>query len=124
MAKVLGGWQAVLLKMAGCATSNLFGLRFSVVVIVVGLGAMWPSTATAETVTVKYRGPVDLAPFACEWITRSSVVQRLCYDLRERYIIVNLTGTYYHYCEVVPGRGEAVCMRRTPVRALAANRKM
>jgi hypothetical protein len=27
-------------------------------------------------------------------------VKRLCYDPRERYVIVNLTGTYYHYCEV------------------------
>lgn len=57
---------------------------------------------TAETVNVKYRGPVDLAPFSCEQITRSSVVKRLCYDRRERYVIVNLTGTYYHYCEVPP----------------------
>jgi hypothetical protein len=57
---------------------------------------------TAETVNVKYRGPVDLSPFSCEQITRSSLVKRLCYDRRERYVIVNLTGTYYHYCEVPP----------------------
>lgn len=54
----------------------------------------------AETVNVKYRGLVDLSPFSCEQITRSSLVKRLCYDRRERYVIVNLTGTYYHYCEV------------------------
>ena len=102
MAKVLGGRQAVSPRMAGVATRNLLALCFSVAVIVVGIGATWPSNATAETVIVKYRGPVDLAPFACEWITRSSVVQRLCYDRREQYVIVNLTGTYYHYCEVPP----------------------
>jgi hypothetical protein len=68
--------------------------------IAAGLGATWPSPAAAETVIVKYRGPVELSPFACEWVTRSSVVQRLCYDLREQYVIVNLTGTYYHHCEV------------------------
>lgn len=55
-----------------------------------------------EKVFVKYRGMVDLAPFACETITRSSLVQRLCYDAIERYVIVLLTGTYYHYCEVPP----------------------
>ncbi len=81
---------------------SLSALFFSASVIVAAFGATWPSTATAETVVVKYRGPVDLSPFACEWITRSSVVQRLCYDLRERYVIVNLNGTYYHYCEVPP----------------------
>ena len=58
--------------------------------------------ASAESVFVKYRGPVDLAPFSCEWVTRSSLVQRLCYDPREQYVIVNLTGTYYHYCEIPP----------------------
>jgi KTSC domain len=69
------------------------------------LGIVWLLFATsgsAEIVIVKYRGPVDLSHFACEQITRSSVVKRLCYDSRERYVIVNLTGTYYHYCEVPP----------------------
>jgi len=56
-----------------------------------------------EIVYVKYRGPVNLAPFNCEWVTRSSVVERLCYDPKEQYVIVNLGGTYYHYCEVPSG---------------------
>lgn len=64
-------------------------------------GTVAPSAfAAAETVYVKYRGQVDLSPFACEWIERSSVVKRLCYDAKEKYVVVNLTGTYYHYCEV------------------------
>jgi uncharacterized membrane protein len=54
----------------------------------------------AETVIVKYRGTVDLSHFNCQTVTRSSLVKRLCYDPKERYVIVNLTGTYYHYCEV------------------------
>ncbi len=73
-----------------------------VVSIVACIGIMWPDLVIAETAIVKYRGPVDLTPFACEWVTRSSVVQRLCYDPREEYVIVNLAGTYYHYCEVPP----------------------
>jgi hypothetical protein len=56
-------------------------------------------TAAAEVVHVKYRGSVDLAPFACEWTPRSSVVKRLCYA-KERYVVVNLTGMHYHYGEV------------------------
>ena len=69
--------------------------------LVIGLCAALPAQA-GEVVMVKYRGPVDLAPFACEFVQRSSLVQRLCYDARERYVIVNLSGTYYHYCEVPP----------------------
>ena len=56
--------------------------------------------AQAETVMVKYRGPVDLAPFGCESTPQSSLVKRLCYDAKERYVLVNLQGTWYHYCEV------------------------
>lgn len=62
--------------------------------------AALPISANAETVYVKYRGSVDLAPFECERISRSSVVKRLCYDPREQYAVVNLSGTYYHYCGV------------------------
>jgi len=69
------------------------------VTLAVSFVAAMPVQA-GEVVMVKYRGPVDLAPFACEFVQRSSLVQRLCYDSREQYVIVNLTGTYYHYCEV------------------------
>lgn len=62
-----------------------------------------PNLVIAESVYVKYRGEVDLAPFACEWVSRSSVFKRLCYDQKEQYVIVQLTGTYYHYCEVPSG---------------------
>lgn len=62
-----------------------------------------PPASVAETVYVKYRGPVDLAPFKCSWIFRSSLVNRLCYDPKEQYVIVKLQKTYYHYCEVPPG---------------------
>ncbi len=60
-------------------------------------------TARAETVNVKYRGPVDLAPFKCEAITRSSLVERVCYDRRESFMIIRLKGTYYHHCEIDAG---------------------
>ena len=62
------------------------------------LGAV--QAAFAETVFVKYRGPVDLKPFACQWTGRSSFIERLCYDKKEHYVLVNLKGTYYHYCGI------------------------
>jgi hypothetical protein len=61
---------------------------------------LFPHIAQAETVNVKYRGPVDLKPFACEQVSRSSFIQRVCYDRREQYMVLNLSGTYYHYCEI------------------------
>ncbi|RYH52567.1 MAG: KTSC domain-containing protein, partial [Alcaligenaceae bacterium] len=54
----------------------------------------------AEKVMVKYRGQVDLAPFTCEDSPQSSLVKRLCYDAKQQYVLVNLQGTWYHYCEV------------------------
>ena len=62
------------------------------------------SSALAESIYVKFRGNLDLAPFKCESVNRSSVVKRLCYDSKEQYAIVNLKGTYYHYCEI-PSKG-------------------
>jgi hypothetical protein len=54
----------------------------------------------AETVDVKYRGLVDLRTFACSDITRSSFIERVCYDKAQSYMLINLRGTYYHYCEL------------------------
>ena len=54
----------------------------------------------AETVNVKYRGVVDLAPFQCESVSRSSFVTRVCYDRKEQYMVIGLQSTYYHYCEI------------------------
>lgn len=56
--------------------------------------------ASAETVNVKYRGPVDLAPFKCLPIDRSSFIRRVCYDQKNSYMIVKLNDTYYHYCDI------------------------
>lgn len=62
--------------------------------------AVTASHATAETVMVKYRGPVPLDNFRCQVITRSSLVNRVCYDAAQAYMVIALNGTYYHYCEI------------------------
>src|SRR6516164_1316280 len=54
----------------------------------------------SETVDVKYRGPVDLAAFKCDAISRSSFIRRVCYDQNNNYMIVELKDTYYHYCDI------------------------
>jgi hypothetical protein len=59
--------------------------------------------AAGEAVIVKYRGPVDLAPFKCDTITRSSFIRRVCYDAENAYMLINLRGTWYHYCKIDSG---------------------
>ncbi len=68
--------------------------------IVTALVLLVTTPATSETVDVKYRGIVDLMPFACTDTPRSSFVQRVCYDKAQSYMLINLRGTYYHYCEL------------------------
>jgi hypothetical protein len=60
-------------------------------------GASW---ADAETVDVDRRGAVDLAPFACQDVTRSSLVSRVCYDAANRVMIVQANAAWSQYCDV------------------------
>jgi hypothetical protein len=66
--------------------------------LLIGLaGASWTE---AETIDVEHRGAVDLKPFACHDITRSSIINRVCYDAANRYMIVQLNAIYSQYCEM------------------------
>ena len=81
---------------------------FSRALLVAGLCAAISIAAAAETVTVKYRGPVPLDTFQCATIDRSSLVQRVCYDAAQQYMVILLKGTYYHYCEIGQGTVDAL----------------
>jgi len=56
--------------------------------------------AEAETVNVEGRGAVDLTPFVCQDITRSSIVNRVCYDAAKQTMIVQAKTAYSQYCDV------------------------
>ena len=56
--------------------------------------------AAAETVQVKYHGLVSLDAFACADVKEGSDVSRICYDKAERYMVIRLKTTYYHYCDI------------------------
>jgi hypothetical protein len=58
--------------------------------------------AAAEAVDVKYVGRVDLAEFQCEPISRSSFINRVCYDQETERLVIQLRATYYQYCSVPP----------------------
>jgi KTSC domain len=60
-------------------------------------GAGW---ADAETVSVEGRGAVHLKPFACQDVTRSSLVSRVCYDAPNQTMIVQVKTAYSQYCDV------------------------
>ena len=69
-------------------------ISFAVYAFLCGVGI-----AQAETIFVKYRGMVDLHEFSCT-NTESSFVHRICYKKADKYLIVLLSDTYYHYCQV------------------------
>jgi hypothetical protein len=54
----------------------------------------------AETVEVKDRGTVDLKSFDCRDITRSSLINRVCYDAGDRRMLVQRYASYQQYCDV------------------------
>jgi len=73
--------------------------------VVIGCALVAASgAAMAERVYVKAHGEVDLAPFQCESIParNSPNVRRICYDADRQYVLVSLSGVWYHYCGVPP----------------------
>ena len=56
----------------------------------------------SETVDVGSRGIVDLRTFECRDISRSTIIQRVCYDKAQRYLIVGIRGSYDQYCGFPP----------------------
>ena len=55
----------------------------------------------------QYRGVVDLRPFECADTPRSSLIQRVCYDKAQSYMLINLKGANYHHCELPPATFDA-----------------
>ena len=54
----------------------------------------------AESIDVRYRGPVNLKSFDCQDITRSSLIERVCYDEANRYMVVRRNAVHGQYCEL------------------------
>lgn len=71
-------------------------MRFFILILLVSACRL----VSAETVQVKYHGTVSLDSFACADVKEGSDVNRICYDAPERYMVIRLKTTYYHYCEI------------------------
>ncbi len=67
--------------------SSSAGLRRIDKLFAVAMLSCLATSAIAETVDVKYRGPVDLKTFACT-DTVSSFVNRVCYDKANAYMLI------------------------------------
>ena len=62
----------------------------------------------SEMIDVGRRENVDLNNFECRDITRSSIVQRVCYDHAQRHLIVAVRGAYDQYCDLPAATFEAL----------------
>lgn len=68
-------------------------LKILVISILLSISSLW-------AVEVKYHGNVDVSTFDNLHLKPSSFVKEIYYKKSEKYLIVNLKGTYYHYCRI------------------------
>jgi hypothetical protein len=54
----------------------------------------------SETIETAEHRPIDLATFECRDISRSTVLQRVCYDHAQQNLVVSVDGRYDRYCGV------------------------
>jgi hypothetical protein len=54
----------------------------------------------SETIETAEHRPIDLATFECRDISRSTVLQRVCYDRAQQALVVAVNGAYDRYCGV------------------------
>jgi hypothetical protein len=54
----------------------------------------------AESVDVRDFGSVNLKSFNCQEITRSSLIERVCYDEANRHMVIRRNAVYDQYCEL------------------------
>ncbi|SDH35409.1 KTSC domain-containing protein [Bradyrhizobium sp. Rc2d] len=82
------------------------------VIVVRTLALLLAQLATApivsETVETGERRLVDLGTFECRDITRSTVLQRVCYDRAQQNLVVANNGAYDRYCGVTPDTVESL----------------
>ncbi|KYG99379.1 KTSC domain-containing protein [Bradyrhizobium sp. DOA1] len=68
--------------------------------LVLLLAQLAATPIVSETVETGEHRLVDLRTFECRDITRSTVLQRVCYDRAQQDLIVASNGVYARYCGV------------------------
>jgi len=71
-------------------------------IVVIGFCVFYSSSSSENNITVKYRdGQVDIANSRWDKLDKSdSDVRNAWYDNDNQYMIIDLNGTYYHYCSM------------------------
>ncbi|UWU80887.1 KTSC domain-containing protein [Bradyrhizobium huanghuaihaiense] len=64
------------------------------------LAQLTAAAVVSETVEIGEGDRVDLGTFECRDITRSTVLQRVCYDRTRQDLVVATNGAYDRYCGV------------------------
>lgn len=57
---------------------------------------------------MKYYGALKLDTFSCEGYTRSSFINRICYDAPKQFMVILLKETWYPYCGIDAGTVEGL----------------
>lgn len=68
--------------------------------LVLLLAQLAAAPIVSETVETGEQRRVDLGTFECRDITRSTMLQRVCYDRAQQDLIVASNGAYARYCGV------------------------
>ncbi|UPJ65804.1 KTSC domain-containing protein [Bradyrhizobium sp. 191] len=68
--------------------------------LVLLLAQLAGTSIVSETVETGERRLIDLGTFECRDITRSTVLQRVCYDRSRQDLVVAADGAYDRYCDV------------------------
>lgn len=69
-----------------------------IILLFAALGnATW---ADADVVEVRNAEPVDLAPFVCTDVTRSTMISRACYNEAKRSAVIEVRSTYRQFCDM------------------------
>lgn len=79
--------------------------------------------AQPNKVQVEFRGEVDLKPFLCTDIAENSFVKRVCYDQSNQYMLINLNGRHFHYCEIGQETVAGLIGAQSPAQFYTANVK-
>ncbi|WP_027575602.1 KTSC domain-containing protein [Bradyrhizobium sp. WSM1743] len=74
--------------------------------LVLLLAQLAATPIVSETIETGEHRLVDLGTFECRDITRSTVLQRVCYDRARQDLIVASNGAYDRYCGVTAGAVE------------------
>ncbi len=64
------------------------------------LAQLATAPVVSETIATGDHGRIDLATFECRDITRSTVLQRVCYDRARQDLVVAVKGDYHRFCGV------------------------